>query len=81
MIRGITGIIAYYNQPHDVYIDREVHPEANEALLETSYPEGSEFFVYDYGVGDEAEVLNWATAEKSGDSWEVRSVGEAHAVS
>ena len=81
VIRGITGIIAYYNQPHDVHIDREAHPEANEALLEASYPEGSEFFVYDYGVGDEAEVLNWATATKSGDSWEVRSVGEACRVS
>jgi hypothetical protein len=77
VIRGITGIIAYYNQPHDVHIDREVHPEATEGLLRNSYPEGSEFFIYDYGVGDEAEVLNWATATKSGDSWEVESVGES----
>jgi hypothetical protein len=77
VIRGITGIIAYYNQPHDVHIDREVHPEATEGLLRNSYPEGSEFFIYDYGVGDEAEVLNWATATKSGDSWEVGSVGES----
>ncbi|MFH1007060.1 MAG: hypothetical protein V1800_06080 [Candidatus Latescibacterota bacterium] len=81
VIRGITGIIAYYNQPHDVHIDREVHPEVDETTLGASYPVGSEFFVYDYGIGDEAEVLNWATVEKSGDSWEVRSVGETHVVS
>ncbi|MCK4591105.1 MAG: hypothetical protein KAT86_05070, partial [Candidatus Latescibacteria bacterium] len=77
VIRGITGIIAYYNQPHDVHIDREVHPEATKGLLRKSYLEESEFFIYDYGVGDEAEVLNWATATRSGDSWEVKSVGES----
>lgn len=41
------------------------------------YPEGSEFFVYDYGVGDEAEVLNWAAATRFGGAWKVTSAGEA----
>ena len=79
-IRGITGIIAYHSRSHDVYVDREVHGDASEVRLRGFYPEGSEFFVYDYGVGDQAEVLNWAAATRSGKSWEVKSVGEARVV-
>ena len=36
-----------------MFLDGRVHPDALAAKLETEFPNGSWFDIYDYGVGDE----------------------------